>query len=54
MLQCFLGGRIRCFLLILDFTYTFPTPLLLFVNFSALLITSKVGGLQGNMKVLRG
>ena len=35
MLQCFWGGRIRCFLFILDFTYTFPTPLLLFVNFSA-------------------
>lgn len=35
MLQCFLGGRIRCFLFILDFTYTFPTQLLLFVNSSA-------------------
>lgn len=35
MLQCFLGGRIRCFLFILDFTYTFPTQLLLFVNFLA-------------------
>lgn len=35
MLQCFFGDRIRCFLFILDFTYTFPTQLLLFVNFSA-------------------